>query len=55
MHSSDTSSKSIGGIDRDRTAELRETEAAVFRQARPKSLAKVGNGLPGFFGGVPMH
>ncbi|TJX22914.1 MAG: aminotransferase class III-fold pyridoxal phosphate-dependent enzyme, partial [Mesorhizobium sp.] len=54
MHSSD-SSKTIGGISRDRIAQLRETEGAAFRKARPKSQAKVGNGLPGFFGGVPMH
>ena len=55
MHSSDGSETSIGGISRDRIVELRETEGAAFRKARPKSQAKVSNGLPGFFGGVPMH
>ena len=54
MHS-DMSKTSIGGIGRDRIADLRETEGAAFRKARPQSQAKVGNGLPGFFGGVPMH
>ncbi|MER8427730.1 aspartate aminotransferase family protein [Mesorhizobium sp. M1403] len=49
------SKTSIGGIGPARIAELRETEAEAFRQARPKSMAKIGNGLPGFFGGVPMH
>ena len=55
MHSNDHSSPSIGGISRDRIAQLRDSEAEAFRKARPKSAAKVGNGLPGFFGGVPMH
>ncbi|AZO49524.1 MAG: aminotransferase class III-fold pyridoxal phosphate-dependent enzyme [Mesorhizobium sp.] len=55
MHSTSHSKTSIGGISRERIAVLRETEAEVFRKARPKSLAKAGNGLPGFFGGVPMH
>ncbi len=55
MHSIDNSKTSIGGISAERVAELRGTEGEVFRKARPKSAAKVGNGLPGFFGGVPMH
>jgi len=55
MHSIDGSKGSIGGISAARIAALREAEAAIFRKARPKSQAKVGNGLPGFFGGVPMH
>jgi glutamate-1-semialdehyde 2,1-aminomutase len=55
MHSVDHSRTSIGGIGRDRIATLRETEAAAFRKARPKSEAKVGNGMAGFLGGVPMH
>ncbi|MDX8496662.1 aspartate aminotransferase family protein [Mesorhizobium sp. VK22B] len=53
MHSIDRTS--IGGIDAARIAELRETEADAFRKARPKSEAKVGNGIAGFLGGVPMH
>ncbi|PBB17157.1 aspartate aminotransferase family protein [Mesorhizobium sp. WSM4313] len=53
MHSIDRTS--IGGIDVARIAELRETEAAAFRKARPKSEAKLGNGIAGFLGGVPMH
>ncbi|MER8478504.1 aspartate aminotransferase family protein [Mesorhizobium sp. M1163] len=55
MNVIDHSKTSIGGIGPARIAELRETEAEAFRQARPKSMAKIGNGLPGFFGGVPMH
>ncbi|RWF98510.1 MAG: aspartate aminotransferase family protein, partial [Mesorhizobium sp.] len=53
MHSIDRTS--IGGIAAARIAELREAEAAAFRKARPKSEAKVGNGMAGFLGGVPMH
>ena len=49
------SGTSIGGIDIARIAELRDTEAAAFRRARPKSEAKLGNGIAGFLGGVPMH
>ncbi|MER9230638.1 aspartate aminotransferase family protein [Mesorhizobium sp. M0622] len=55
MNVIDHSKTSIGGIGPARIAELRETEAEAFRRARPKSMAKIGNGLPGFFGGVPMH
>ncbi|MCV3206199.1 aspartate aminotransferase family protein [Mesorhizobium sp. YC-39] len=55
MDTIDHSKTAAGGISAARIAELRKVEAAVFRQARPKSAAKVGNGLPGFFGGVPMH
>ncbi|TIN11952.1 aspartate aminotransferase family protein [Mesorhizobium sp.] len=55
MYPIDHSKTAIGGISTARIADLRETEAEAFREARPKSAAKVGNGLPGFFGGVPMH
>ncbi|MER9922697.1 aspartate aminotransferase family protein [Mesorhizobium sp. M0048] len=55
MNVIDHAKTSIGGIGPARIAELYETEAEVFRQARPKSMAIIGNGLPGFFGGVPMH
>lgn len=34
---------------------LRQREHAAFRRARPKSEAAAGNGIGGFFGGVPMH
>lgn len=44
-----------GGIPATRIAGLRETETAAFRAARPKSMARIGNGIEGFFGGVPMH
>ncbi|MDI6028130.1 aspartate aminotransferase family protein [Corticibacterium sp. UT-5YL-CI-8] len=44
-----------GGIALDRIAALHASESAVFRRARPKSEAAIGNGVPGFFGGVPMH
>ncbi|RWN01705.1 MAG: aspartate aminotransferase family protein [Mesorhizobium sp.] len=55
MHTIDQAKTAISGIGTARIADLRETEAEAFRKARPKSAAKVGNGLPGFFGGVPMH
>ncbi|TGT73443.1 MULTISPECIES: aspartate aminotransferase family protein [unclassified Mesorhizobium] len=55
MQASDSSRNSIGGIDIARIAELREAEAAAFRKARPNSEAKLGNGIAGFLGGVPMH
>ncbi|TIY03393.1 MAG: aminotransferase class III-fold pyridoxal phosphate-dependent enzyme, partial [Mesorhizobium sp.] len=55
MHTIDHSKTSIGGVSAARIADLRETEAEAFRKARPKSAAKAGSGLPGFFGGVPMH
>jgi glutamate-1-semialdehyde 2,1-aminomutase len=55
MPNSERSSTTVGGIDARLVAELRAAEAAAFSAARPKSQAKVGNGLPGFFGGVPMH
>jgi glutamate-1-semialdehyde 2,1-aminomutase len=51
----DHSKTSIGGVSTTRIADLRESEGEAFRKARPKSAARVGNGLPGFFGGVPMH
>lgn len=44
-----------GGIEAARIADLRKIEAAAFRAARPKSEARLGNGIEGFFGGVPMH
>jgi glutamate-1-semialdehyde 2,1-aminomutase len=44
-----------GGIAAARIAELREAEAAAFIRARPQSQARIGNGMAGFLGGVPMH
>lgn len=44
-----------GGIALARIGEIRAREAEIFRAARPKSQAALGNGLAGFFGGVPMH
>ncbi|MGN6303174.1 MAG: aspartate aminotransferase family protein [Mesorhizobium sp.] len=55
MNPARAASTNEGGIDAARIAELRETEAATFRKARPKSEARIGNGIEGFFGGVPMH
>jgi glutamate-1-semialdehyde 2,1-aminomutase len=45
----------LGGIARNRIEQIRDTESETFRAARPKSEAKVGNGIAGFLGGVPMH
>ena len=55
MQTIDHSKTSIGGVSTTRIADLRDSEGEAFRKARPKSAARVGNGLPGFFGGVPMH
>jgi glutamate-1-semialdehyde 2,1-aminomutase len=49
------SAKNQGGISLARIRKLRATEAETFRAARPKSAAAFGNGIAGFFGGVPMH
>lgn len=45
----------LGGIARSRIEQIRNRESEAFRKARPKSEAKVGNGIAGFLGGVPMH
>ncbi|KQZ93926.1 aminotransferase [Mesorhizobium sp. Root157] len=45
----------LGGIARSRIEQMREAEAVAFRTARPKSEARIGNGIEGFLGGVPMH
>jgi glutamate-1-semialdehyde 2,1-aminomutase len=45
----------LGGIARSRIEQIRDRESEAFRAARPKSEAKVGNGIAGFLGGVPMH
>lgn len=47
--------RTAGGIAGTRITELREREAETFRAARPKSHARLGNGIAGFLGGVPMH
>ena len=44
-----------GGLNLSRIKEIQAAEARDFRAARPKSEAAIGNGLAGFFGGVPMH
>lgn len=44
-----------GGIEVARIADLRRIEAAAFGAARPRSQARLGNGIEGFLGGVPMH
>lgn len=55
MSKRDSSISTLGGISRTRIAELSHAEAETFRKARPKSEAKIGNGIAGFLGGVPMH
>ena len=55
MSVSKGSNSIIGGIDARRIAELRAAEAEIFRKARPKSQARTGNGIAGYFDGVPMH
>ena len=55
MSVSKGSNSIIGGIDARRIAELRAAEAEIFKKARPKSQARTGNGIAGYFDGVPMH
>ncbi|CAM5522198.1 glutamate-1-semialdehyde 2,1-aminomutase [Aquamicrobium terrae] len=50
-----TAATTQGGITSARIAALRQAEAEAFRKARPKSQARIGNGMAGFLGGVPMH
>jgi glutamate-1-semialdehyde 2,1-aminomutase len=50
-----SSEKSQGGVSLARIRKLRAFEAEVFRAARPKAATEFGNGIAGFFGGVPMH
>ncbi|MBB6012051.1 glutamate-1-semialdehyde 2,1-aminomutase [Aquamicrobium lusatiense] len=45
----------MAGIGQERIKGLRESEAEVFRRARPKTAASLGNGIAGFLDGVPMH
>jgi glutamate-1-semialdehyde 2,1-aminomutase len=47
--------KMAGGVPAGRIEALRVREAEVFRRARPKSGALVGQGAAGFLDGVPMH
>jgi glutamate-1-semialdehyde 2,1-aminomutase len=49
------SGQAQGGIGQERIGALREREAEAFRQARPKTAARLGNGIAGFLDGVPMH
>ncbi len=44
-----------GGISESRIEALRAREAEIFRQRRPKSAARIANGLDGYLDGVPMH
>lgn len=48
-------SMTIGGISRSRIAAVREREELVYSAARPISQAMIGDGAPGYLGGVPMH
>ena len=45
----------IGGVSVARIAALRAREAEAYRAARPQTAKALGNGIDGFFGGVPMH
>jgi len=49
------SGQARGGIGQERIKALREKEADLFRKARPKTAARLGNGIAGFLDGVPMH
>ncbi|WP_353644673.1 aspartate aminotransferase family protein [Mesorhizobium sp. WSM2239] len=51
----DETSAIKGGISLARISALRESQAAIFGKARPKTSAAIGKGMAGFLGGVPMH
>jgi glutamate-1-semialdehyde 2,1-aminomutase len=45
----------MGGVETARVAALMAAERAVFVAAHPRSAAQTGQGLEGFYQGVPMH
>jgi glutamate-1-semialdehyde 2,1-aminomutase len=45
----------IGGVPLSRVAQVLEVERAAYAAARPRSRALVGQGIEGYWGGVPMH
>jgi len=51
----DRQNRTIGGIDAERIAAMREREAAVYDKARPNSKRAMAHGAEGYLGGVPMH
>jgi len=46
---------SLGGVDRQRIAELFATEQRKYVAAHPVSQQRTGHGIAGFYDGVPMH
>jgi len=45
----------LGGVRRDRLDRLFEAERMDYVQKHPRSLQLAGNGIAGFYAGVPMH
>ena len=45
----------LGGIPLDRIAALFDAERAEYERRHPLSRQKIGHGIAGFYGGVPMH
>ncbi|MGB5104602.1 MAG: aspartate aminotransferase family protein [Steroidobacteraceae bacterium] len=45
----------LGGIQLDRIASFVAAEREEYQRRRPKSRERVGDGIAGFYGGVPMH
>jgi len=45
----------LGGIQLDRIASFVAAERAEYESRHPKSRERVGHGIAGFYGGVPMH
>jgi glutamate-1-semialdehyde 2,1-aminomutase len=49
------SQPTLGGIPLERIAAVFATERDVYVQKHPRSRQRVGNGIAGFYDGVPMH
>ncbi len=45
----------LGGIPLDRIAALFDAEKVEYERRHPLSRQKIGHGIAGFYGGVPMH
>jgi len=49
------SQPTLGGIPLERIAAVSASERDVYVQRHPRSRQRTGNGIAGFYDGVPMH